>query len=176
MNKNVAKTIAIIMVIVFVIILGIIGYQCNTCNSFFSFNLIDLLTFAIASVLIYFLTEIKNDKRSKNGKIENVIIEINAKINTISLEIPNVKKQKEYLYIFKYISNKFYVLEKLVEKKDKENLDNAKLEFEKMREFINDNISQPKSYFEDRKEKIPNFASNIESNLDRIIVNIYINK
>ena len=45
-----------------------------------------------------------------------------------------------------------------------------------MRDFINDNISQPKSYFEDRKEKIPNFASNIESNLDKIIVNIYVNK
>ena len=42
-----------------------------------------------------------------------------------------------------------------------------------MRDFINDNISQPKTYFEQRKEKIPNYASNIESNLDKIIVNIY---
>lgn len=176
MNKKVVKIIVILILIIFVITLGIMGYQCNTYNSFFSFNLIDLLTFAIASVLIYFLTEIKNDKRNKNAKIENVIIEINARINTISLEIPNEKKKKEYLYVFKYLSNKFYVLEKLIEKKDKENLDNARLEFEKMRDFINDNISQPKSYFEDRKEKIPNFASNIESNLDKIIVNIYVNK
>ena len=176
MNKKVVKIIVILILIIFVITLGIMGYQCNTYNSFFSFNLIDLLTFAIASVLIYFLTEIKNDKRNKNAKIENVIIEINARINTISLEIPNEKKKKEYLYVFKYLSNKFYVLEKLIEKKEKENLDNARLEFEKMRDFINDNISQPKSYFEDRKEKIPNFASNIESNLDKIIVNIYVNK
>lgn len=176
MNKKVVKIIVIVILIVLVITLGIMGYQCNTYNSFFSFNLIDLLTFAIASILIYFLTEIKNDKRNKNAKIENVIIEINARINTISLEIPNEKKKKEYLYVFKYLSNKFYVLEKLIEKKDKENLDNARLEFEKMRDFINDNISQPKSYFEDRKEKIPNFASNIESNLDKIIVNIYVNK
>lgn len=176
MDKKYVKIIAIILVIILVIILGIIGYNFNSCNSFFSFNIIDLLTFAIASVLIYFLTEIKNDKRNKNSKIENVIIEINAKISTISLEIPNEKKQKEYLYIFKYISNKFYVLEELVDKKDKENLDNAKNEFDKMREFINDNISQPKSYFEERKEKIPNLASNIESNLDKIIVNIYKNK
>ena len=89
MNKKVVKIIVILILIIFVITLGIMGYQCNTYNSFFSFNLIDLLTFAIASVLIYFLTEIKNDKRNKNAKIENVIIEINARINTISLEIPN---------------------------------------------------------------------------------------
>ena len=127
MNKKVVKIIVILILIIFVITLGIMGYQCNTYNSFFSFNLIDLLTFAIASVLIYFLTEIKNDKRNKNAKIENVIIEINARINTISLEIPNEKKKKEYLYVFKYLSNKFYVLEKLIEKKDKENLDNAKI-------------------------------------------------
>lgn len=174
MNNKVIKVAVIIISIIIVIILGIIGYQCNSYNSFFSFNLMDLLTFAIASILIYFITEIRNDKRNKNGKIENVIIEINAKISTISLEIPTEKKQKEYLYIFKYISNKFFVLEKLVSKKDKENLNNAKIEFDKMREFINDNISQPKSYFEERREKIPNFASNIESNLDKIIVNIYI--
>ena len=101
MNKKVVKIIVILILIIFVITLGIMGYQCNTYNSFFSFNLIDLLTFAIASVLIYFLTEIKNDKRNKNAKIENVIIEINARINTISLEIPNEKKKKEYLYVFK---------------------------------------------------------------------------
>ncbi len=176
MNKKCGKIIAVISVIVFLIILGVIGYKCNSCNAFFSFNLLDLLTFGIASILIYFLTEIKNDKRNKNSKIENVIIEINAKISTISLEIPSEKRQKEYLYIFKYISNKFYVLEELVDKNDKANLDNAKNEFDKMREFINDNMSQPKSYFEERKEKIPNLASNIESNLDKIIVNIYKNK
>lgn len=172
-NKKVVKIIITIIVILFIIVLGIIGYTCNTTNSFFSFNLLDLLTFAVASVLIYFITEIKNDKRNKNEKIENVIVEINTKISTITLDIPNEKKKKEYLYIFKYISNKFYVLDKLIEKKDKENLNNAKMEFEKMRDFINDNISQPKTYFEQRKEKIPNYASNIESNLDKIIVNIY---
>ena len=176
MNKKVVKIIAVVLIIIILIILGIIGFFCNSCNSFFSFTLIDLLTFGIASILIYFFTEIKNDKRDKDSKIENVIIEINAKISSITLEIPNEKKKKEYLYIFKYISNKFDVLEELVEKKDKENLNNAKNEFEKLREFVNDNLNQPKTYFEERKEKIPNFASNIEINLDKIIVNIYKNK
>ena len=176
MNKKIVKITAVIFIIISVVILGIIGYFCNSSNSFFSFTLIDLLTFGIASLLIYFITEIKNDKRNKYSKIENVIIEINAKISSITLETPNEYKKKEYLYIFKYISNKFDVLEELVEKKDKEYLGNAKIEFDKMRDFVNDNISQPQSYFEDRKEKIPNYASNIESSLDKIIVNIYKDK
>ena len=166
----------IVALIIVVVTLGIIGFYYNTANSFFSFTLVDLLTFAIASLLIFFVTEIKNDKKDKNSKIENVIIEINAKISTITLENPNIKKQKEYLYVFKYLSNKFFVLEELVDKKDETNLLNAKKEFEKMRDYINDNISQPEDYFEERKEKIPNLASNIESNLDKIIVNIYKNK
>lgn len=171
--KNAWKVLAIVGIIVIFIVISVISWICNGMSEFFSFNLVEILTLGIASILIYYLTEKNNDKRKKNEKIENLIIEISSKLNSISLQIPSKEKQKEYLYCFKYISNKFNVLKLLIDKDDERNLENAEKEFENLRVFITDNINQDELYFENLKDKIPNYVSNIDTFLDKIIVNIY---
>ena len=174
--ENTWKVLGIIGIIAVFIAISVVSCICNGVCEFFSFNIVDILTLGIASLLIYYLTERNNDKRKKNEKIENLIIEISSKLNSISLQIPSKEKQKEYLYCFKYISNKFSVLKLLIEKEDERNLENAEKEFENLRVFITDNINQEASYFENLKDKIPNYVSNIDTFLDKIIVNIYKNK
>lgn len=170
------KKLLIAGIVIFFIIITGISWYCNGICSLFSFNIVDVLTLGIASILIYYLSEKNNDKRKKNEKIENLIVEISSKLNSISLQVPRKEKQKEYLYIFKYISNKFNVLKLLIDKNDERDLENAEKEFENLRVFITDNINQEESYFENLKERIPNYISNIDTSLDKIIVNIYKSK
>lgn len=165
--------IIIFSVFIIAIIIGVLGYKLNTVNNLFSFNIIELLTLAIASILLYYLTEKNTNRRKCDDKIENLIVKIISKLSTICLKTPNIGMHSEYLYCFKYISNKFEVLDKLAYKSCKEHVTNGKNEFDKLRDFITDNINQNEKYFEDKKDKIPNLVSNIESNLDKIIVEIY---
>ena len=55
------KVLIIIGIVVIFIILTIVSCACNGIDQLFSFNLIDILTLGIASILIYYLTE-KNVK------------------------------------------------------------------------------------------------------------------
>lgn len=168
----------IIFVVILVVTVGlaIIGHAFNDKSELLKYNLIDILTLGIVSIGIYYITELNNDKRRRHDKVENVVTEIVVKLNTILFETPKQSKYTEYLYCFKYVSNKIEVLEKIVtEKEYKIHIEDIRKDFESIRTFVTDNINQPEKYFtdKDRKDKIPNLIINIETALDKIIIGIY---
>lgn len=167
--------ILIVCLIVASIVLCCISIAMNGWRSFFKFNILDILTFSIISIVLYIISKIGERKDKKNSKIENTIVSVVAKLQEISLKAPSNENYAEYLYSFKYLSNKFDVLQALCDEIDKQYINEAKNNFEKMREFITDNINLGSSYFEDkdRKDKIPNLVANIETSLDKVIIRIY---
>lgn len=170
------KIILIILLIIFCVAFCIISIIMNGWKSFFSFNIVDILTFSIVSILLYIISRIWEQKSKRNSKIENTIVAIVAKLQEISLKVPSNENHAEYLYSFKYLSNKFEVLAALCDDKDKQYISDAKNNFEKLRDFITENINLGSSYFEDkdRKDKIPNLVANIETSLDKIVIEIYL--
>lgn len=167
--------LVIIISIALFIILSAIRIIMNGWKSFFEFNVIELLTFIIASIVLFFVTEMVERKNKKDSKLDDTILKIVAKLQEICLEVPTSSDKSRYLYILKYISNKFVLVNELCDERDKKNIEDAKKDFDTLRDFIIDNINLGPSYFEDeeRKNKIPNLISNIETYLDKVVIRIY---
>lgn len=173
--KKYGMIIAIIGTSIFTVICFIVAVCLNGWKKMFEINIVDLLTFSIVSIALFLVSQVSVQKDKKNIKMENIITFVVSKLQEICLIIPSEDNRAEYLYRFKNLSNKFEVLKSICDNKDKQYIENAQNKFENLREYIIDNLNMGLDYFEDssRKGKIHNIVTNIENELDKIIIKIY---
>lgn len=135
------------------------------------------MTIIIALFVTYYLTERKNDIRKLNSKIENICSNMQSYLREEYKVIPSKTNKEKVLMNIRYISNKIHILEKLSDKnKEIKNAVNyVKIEHNKYKEFVTDNLDQEDEYFQEekRQEKINSMKNKMDNKLDEIIVYLY---
>lgn len=166
----------IVSTIILSVICGINIYN-NGWQEFIKINAYETMTIIIALFVTYYLTERKNDIRKLNSKIENICSNMQSYLREEYEVIPSKQNKEKVLMNIRYISNKIHILEKLSEKnKEIKNAVNyVKVEHNKYKEFVTDNLDQEDAYFQEekRQEKIKSMINKMDNKLDEIIVYLY---
>lgn len=166
----------LISTIILCIICGINIYN-NGWQEFIKINAYETMTIIIALFVTYYLTERKNDIRKLNSKIENICSNMQSYLREEYKVIPSKTNKEKVLMNIRYISNKIHILEKLSDKnKEIKNAVNyVKIEHNKYKEFVTDNLDQEDEYFQEekRQEKINSMKNKMDNKLDEIIVYLY---
>ena len=145
---------------------------------FFKYTLLDIVTGIGVTYGIYYFSKINDEKSSKAAKIDQVI-DVFRKRLTVLFEKPiDVENNREeYYHSFKYLDNRFKLLEDMTKSYDcKEEIQNIKDNLEKIKDYVTDNIKEKNEYFtknSERKEKIPNLIDTIEVQLDNITIKLF---
>lgn len=145
---------------------------------FLKYTLLDVVTGIGLTYGIYYFSKINDEKNSKAAKIDQVIDVFRKRLITLfdkPIDVEN--NREEYYHSFKYLDNKFKLLEDMTKSFDCDNeIKNIKDNLEKIKDHITDNINEKNEYFikdSERKEKIPNLIDTIEVQLDYITIKIF---
>lgn len=144
---------------------------------FLEYTLLDVVTGIVITYGIYYFSKVNDEKNNKVSKIDKVIDVFRKRITLLFDKPIDVENNKEeYLHSFKYLDNKFKLLEHMTNSFNcKNEIANIKENLEKIETYITDNINEKNEYFihTDRKEKIPNLVDNIDGQLDIITIKLF---
>jgi len=145
---------------------------------FLKYTLLDVVTGIGVTYGIYYLSKNNDEKNNKTSKIDQVIDVFRKRLTLLFDKPINVENNREeYYHTFKYLDNKFKLLEHMTKSFDCDNeVKNIGENLEKIETYITDNINEKNDYFTkdaDRKEKIPNLIDTIEVQLDNIMIKLF---
>lgn len=169
-NKRIPKNWVIIALIFSILFL--VPFSISANNSLFEYNLIDVLTFSILTLLYFYIDNVKAVKKDRTLIIEKTVEDIQKKCVEVGELLPVSSNYTKFLYLFKYISNKIAVLESLLDKNRIKELNDS---FDCLRNFLDQINSQFNTgeSSEELKRKIANETVRMESSLGKIIIYIY---
>lgn len=145
---------------------------------FLKYTLLDVVTGIGITYGIYYFSKINDEKNNKAAKIDQVIDVFRKRlISLFSKEIDVENNKEEYYHSFKYLDNKFKLLEHMTKSFNcDDEIKNISDNLEKLQIYITDNINEKNDYFtkdKERKEKIPNLIDTIEVQLDNITIKLF---
>lgn len=175
--KEKTKKVIIVLFVIFILV-AIVAYlqiEFNANTDFWKINISETLTVIVAVVFTYYFCELENNERIIKKKIEEVLNDIqNTIIDKCDIN-PGTLSKNEKLKNLKYINNKILILEKLVDEDLKDDIKYVKEEYQKYKNFISQNINEPKEYFErdERMILIKNYLDNMDNKIDLMISKLY---
>lgn len=171
------KLLMFLGLIIVIALFSIPPFICDKYD-FFKYTLLDVVTGIGVSYGIYYLSKVNDEKNNKTIKIDQIIDVFRKRLTILFAKPIDVENNKEeYYHSFKYLDNKFKLLEHMTKSFDCENeIENIKINLEKLETYITDNINEKNDYFtkdSERKEKIPNIIDTIEVQLDNITIKLF---
>lgn len=145
---------------------------------FLKYTLLDVVTGVVVTYGIYYFSKINDERNNKTNKIDQVIDVFRKRLTSLfdkPIDVEN--NREEYYHSFKYLDNKFKLLEHMTKSFEcKDEIKSIGDNLEKLETYITDNINESNDYFtkeKERKEKIPNLIDNIEVQLDNITIKLF---
>jgi len=155
------------------VIIGLIIYNGFKNESFWLLSLSQALTLLIALLIAFYASQFRNDERKLKETTEKLLYKLQNYINSDVFCNAGEHETKEVLMNNKRISNVIDSISKCSAPfRIKDDLDYINEEFKKYRDFVSEHI-EDKDYLEKSKIEYQNFANNIDSKCDSIIISLY---
>lgn len=171
------RKINFIWLVLAIIIFSIPPFIWPDCE-FLKYTFMDIITGIGVSYGIYYYSYVNDERNNKASKTDQVIDIFRERLMSLFSKPIDVENNKEeYYHTFKYLDNKFKLLENMTKSFSCEKeIEKIRDNLEKIETFITDNINETNDYFaknSERKEKIPNLMDTIEVQLDNITIKLF---
>lgn len=167
MRKHASKISTAVLLL---LIVGLCIYNLVNNPNFLDTSFTALITIAIALIFSYWFTQIKNDKRKRNEKIDTLLYkiqEIVRNLDFISADTDEVCRKN--LISHRSIANKIKYIKIACEddKNIQEKVSQLEDEFKRFREFYGNHYAQ-KDYMKDSIKDLLNYITIIDDKADEI--------
>jgi hypothetical protein len=146
----------------------LIWKNCNT-NDFYEANLLQILTFILATMISFSFVQHRTDKRRKVDCIEHIIIEIQNLINNNEILF---SLEREALILQSSIANKIKYLKEKGFSQTTPDIDYISSEFEELRSLYA-NHKQSTQDLDTIKEDLNRHKINISTKCDKVRLTLY---
>ena len=169
------KKIPLIICLVFAVSIIVLGFFSRKTNGFWDLSIGQIITYAIAIVFAFYITQIKSDERKRKEHVERLILEIQDIVTDPSFY--RILKDENYQTIITVRNRKVnnyidLIVQYGTELGFKRDADYISKEFKDYKDFVSDHIADYE-YLQKSEKQLNKYSENINSKCDSIIFLLY---